>query len=60
MIIPLITESNCVSLMVTEIACNGGDICDWPIREIHAALAEADAGDFASEDEVDAVRQKWA
>jgi predicted transcriptional regulator len=46
--------------MVTEIACNGGDICDWPIREIHAALAEADAGDFASEDEVDAVRQKWA
>lgn len=36
------------------------EINEWQIQEIHAALAEADAGDFASEAEVSAVQSKWA
>jgi len=31
----------------------------WQIAEIQRAVAEADAGDFASEDEVKAVMEKW-
>jgi RHH-type transcriptional regulator, rel operon repressor / antitoxin RelB len=32
---------------------------EWQIGEIKAALKEADAGDFASEEEVRAVMGKW-
>jgi len=32
---------------------------DWQIAEIHQALKEADAGDFASQQEVNAVVNKW-
>ncbi len=32
---------------------------EWQIAEIHQALKEADAGDFASQDEVNAVANKW-
>ncbi len=32
----------------------------WQIEEIEKALQEADAGDFASEAEVDAVFSKWS
>ena len=32
---------------------------EWQIREIKAAIKEANAGDFASEDEVAAVARKW-
>jgi len=32
---------------------------DWQVAEIHQALKEADAGDFASQDEVNAVVNKW-
>ncbi len=32
---------------------------EWQINEIHAALKEADANDFASEQEVSAVFAKW-
>lgn len=35
------------------------EVNEWQIQEIHAALAEADAGDFASDDEVKAVQHKW-
>ncbi|MEJ2793205.1 ribbon-helix-helix protein, CopG family [Iodobacter sp. LRB] len=31
----------------------------WQIKEIKAALHEADAGDFASDDEVAALSEKW-
>lgn len=31
----------------------------WQIAETHAALAEADLGDFATDDEVAAVMTKW-
>ena len=32
---------------------------DWQIEEIQAAIGEADAGDFAPPDEVEAVFSKW-
>ncbi len=32
---------------------------EWQIREIRAALAEADAGNFASDSDVKAVMDKW-
>jgi len=32
---------------------------DWQIAEIYQALKEADAGDFASQQEVNAVVNKW-
>jgi len=32
---------------------------DWQIAEIQASLAEADAGDFASDKEVAALAKKW-
>lgn len=32
---------------------------EWQIREIHAALQEADAGDFASDKDVKALATKW-
>ena len=35
------------------------DSNEWQINEIHAALQEADASDFASEADVKAVFNKW-
>jgi len=32
---------------------------EWQINEVHAAIAEADAEDFATESEVNAVASKW-
>ncbi len=32
---------------------------EWQIREIRAALQEADAGDFASDKDVAALARKW-
>lgn len=32
---------------------------DWQVAEIQQALKEADAGDFASQQEVNAVVNKW-
>ncbi|MHB1735288.1 MAG: CopG family ribbon-helix-helix protein [Acidithiobacillus sp.] len=31
----------------------------WQVSQIHEAIAEADAGDFASQEEVAAVFGKW-
>lgn len=36
------------------------DLNEWQISEIKAALKEADAGDFASGEEVQAVVSKWS
>ena len=33
---------------------------EWQVAEIRKGLAEADAGDFASEEEVEAAFAKWA
>ena len=35
------------------------DLNEWQIREIRAALQEADAGDFAKPSEVNKVLAKW-
>jgi len=35
------------------------ELNEWQIGEIKAALKEADAGDFASDDEVRSVTRKW-
>jgi RHH-type rel operon transcriptional repressor/antitoxin RelB len=32
---------------------------EWQITEIHAALKEADAGDFATDKDLAAVAKKW-
>ena len=36
------------------------ELNEWQITEIKSALKEADAGDFASEREVQAVIKKWS
>lgn len=33
---------------------------EWQIKEINAAIQEADLGDFASQAEVDALAKKWS
>ena len=35
------------------------EINEWQIREIEAAIGEADAGDFASDKDVRALARKW-
>jgi len=35
------------------------EVNEWQINEIEAGLREADAGDFASEAEVEAIFSKW-
>jgi predicted transcriptional regulator len=32
---------------------------EWQIGEVRAALREADAGDFASDEDVEALARKW-
>ena len=36
------------------------DSNEWQIAEIQTALKEADAGDFASDEDVAAVARKWS
>ena len=36
------------------------ELNEWQIKELQDALGEADAGDFASEEEVRAVMKKWS
>ena len=47
------------SFLATEAIREYLDLNEWQIQEIRAALAEADAGDFASDDEIRAVTTKW-
>jgi RHH-type transcriptional regulator, rel operon repressor / antitoxin RelB len=47
------------SYVVAEAICAYIDLNEWQIGEIKAALKEADAEDFASEEEVRAVMRKW-
>lgn len=35
------------------------ELQEWQIREIEAGLREADAGEFASDEEVEAIFAKW-
>lgn len=36
------------------------DLYEWQVAEIHRGIREADAGEFASPSEVEAVYKKWA
>jgi RHH-type transcriptional regulator, rel operon repressor / antitoxin RelB len=36
------------------------ELNEWQVREIRAAVKEADAGDFATEKDVQAVMKKWS
>lgn len=36
------------------------EVNEWQIQETHAALAQADAADFAGDEEVKALQDKWA
>ncbi|MGQ4584533.1 ribbon-helix-helix protein, CopG family [Lysobacter sp. F60174L2] len=36
------------------------ELNEWQIRETRAAMAEADAGDFATDAEVQALASKWS
>ena len=47
------------SFLATEAIREYLDLNEWQIQETRAALAEADAGDFASGDEIRAVTTKW-
>jgi predicted transcriptional regulator len=35
------------------------ELNEWQVQEVHAAIAEANAGDFADDDEVRAVAARW-
>ncbi|HLS55299.1 MAG TPA: CopG family ribbon-helix-helix protein [Zeimonas sp.] len=35
------------------------ELNEWQVAETRAALAEADAGDFATDEEVEAVTSRW-
>ncbi len=35
------------------------DLEAWQIAEIHKAIGETNAGDFAADDEIAAVKNKW-
>lgn len=48
------------SYLATEAIREYLELNEWQIAETKAALAEADAGDFASEAEVKALAEKWA
>ena len=47
------------SYLATEAIREYLELNEWQIGETKAALAEADAGDFASEAEVKALADKW-
>jgi len=35
------------------------DLNEWQIQEIESAISEADKGDFATDDQVDTLFNKW-
>jgi RHH-type rel operon transcriptional repressor/antitoxin RelB len=47
------------SYLAAEAIAEYVSLHEWQIREIHTAVTEADAGDFASQAEVDAFAKKW-
>ena len=47
------------SFLAAEAVREFVELNEWQIEEIRAAVKEADAGDFASEQEVRAIFNKW-
>ncbi len=52
------TTNNDLNHILNEAVTAYLEVNDWQVEEIKQALAEADAGDFASEEEVEAVFAK--
>ena len=48
------------SFLASEAVREFIELNEWQIQELKVALKEADAGDFASDQEVEAVFSKWA
>ncbi len=51
--------ANVYKIIPTEAIRTYIDLNEWQIAEIKAALKEADAGDFATPEEVEKVMNKW-
>ena len=47
------------SFLAAEAIRDFVDVNEWQVGEIREALAEADRGDFASEERVEEVFRKW-
>ncbi len=47
------------SFLAQEAITHYIDLESWQIAEIHKAIGEADAGDFATGDEIAAFTSKW-
>jgi RHH-type rel operon transcriptional repressor/antitoxin RelB len=47
------------SFLATEAIRDFVELNEWQVGEIQAAIKEADAGDFASEQEVNSTFGKW-
>jgi len=47
------------SFLASEAVREFIELNEWQIQELKAAIKEADAGDFASDQEVEAVFSKW-
>jgi RHH-type transcriptional regulator, rel operon repressor / antitoxin RelB len=47
------------ALLIVEAVASYVDLQQWQLREIEKGLQEADAGDFATDEEVAAIVAKW-
>lgn len=47
------------SYLVADAIRDSVETNEWQLKELRAALEEADAGDFASEDEVNGLAKRW-
>ncbi len=47
------------SFLASEAVREFIELNEWQIQELKAAIKEADAGDFASDQDVEAVFNKW-
>ena len=53
------TTSSSTSRLATDAIQLFVDLQDWQVKEIQEGIREADAGEFASDEEVAAVFAKW-
>lgn len=47
------------SFLAAEAIAEYVSLNEWQIKEINAAIKEADSSDFASQEDVDALASKW-
>ncbi len=47
------------SFLAVEALRDYVELNEWQLQEINNALTEADAGDFASEESIKQIREKW-